>query len=353
VSARPLYHFGARFWGPHFFRGTRGTCEDLPDGRLREIVEILPDRAACPEFFDGMRGWMRAVPRLLGQDEAQVELEQDGRRGEFLIAPPPSARRIRFGRRDPAHRLAETTRRLDSLSRLGRELARHAGLRELGDALLGLLEEQLDVRALQLWWFERGGEGPVFLATRGDPSGGSSERFEIRGVGGPIGRLEVFGVRGRRLVGEDAKLLRELLPWIGVALEHARTRDDICRLTILLENEVRDWQRVERSLQQLFGEEDAGAHVASGLLRGMKTVLLVEENPVTRFASRSILEARGYAVIEAGSGEEALRVCEERPDVDLVVTDADSPSLPHGFARRALQLRPRLRGVLLLQLRQS
>src|SRR5215472_5051383 len=47
-SARPIYLVGARWWGPWVFRGTRSTCEELADGRLREVIEILPGYAECP-----------------------------------------------------------------------------------------------------------------------------------------------------------------------------------------------------------------------------------------------------------------------------------------------------------------
>ncbi|MGX9350493.1 ATP-binding protein [Shimia sp. W99] len=66
-------------------------------------------------------------------------------------------------------------------------------------------------------------------------------------------------------------------------------------------------------------------------------VLLVEdEAPVRSFASRA-LRLRGFTVLEAGSGEEALELLEnEAPVVDLFVTDVIMPGLDGpGWVRKA------------------
>ncbi len=60
---------------------------------------------------------------------------------------------------------------------------------------------------------------------------------------------------------------------------------------------------------------------------GSGTVLLVEdEAPVRAFAARA-LKLRGYHVLEAASGEEALELLEERPAVDIFVSDVIMPGL--------------------------
>jgi response regulator RpfG family c-di-GMP phosphodiesterase len=51
------------------------------------------------------------------------------------------------------------------------------------------------------------------------------------------------------------------------------------------------------------------------------TVLLVEDNPITRKMMRFALEAEGYAVLEAGAGAAALQIAaESRPDLLLRFT---------------------------------
>ncbi len=55
-----------------------------------------------------------------------------------------------------------------------------------------------------------------------------------------------------------------------------------------------------------------------------RSVLLVEDNAITRKMVRFALESRGYAVLVAGSGEEALERIRQRPDLvllDLVLPD--------------------------------
>ncbi|QPH53614.1 ATP-binding protein [Pontivivens ytuae] len=60
---------------------------------------------------------------------------------------------------------------------------------------------------------------------------------------------------------------------------------------------------------------------------GSGTVLLVEdEAPVRAFAARA-LKLRGYHVLEAASGEEALELLAEKPAVDIFVSDVIMPGL--------------------------
>jgi two-component system, cell cycle response regulator DivK len=58
----------------------------------------------------------------------------------------------------------------------------------------------------------------------------------------------------------------------------------------------------------------------------MKTVLIAEDNAVNRELLRELLELRGYTVVEACDGEEALRkLSESLPDVLLL--DLNMPVL--------------------------
>jgi DNA-binding NtrC family response regulator len=54
------------------------------------------------------------------------------------------------------------------------------------------------------------------------------------------------------------------------------------------------------------------------------TVLLVDDEPGVRFALSEVLHDRGYRVISAGSGHEALASLE---GVDVVVTDFSMPGM--------------------------
>ena len=131
-SARPLYHMGARWYGPSLFSATRAVCEETSDGRIRQTIEILPEFKACPLFFVTMRGALRGTPTLLGQDRALVEMEsEDERRAVFLITPPPSLtlwarlRRALFPDRDLDRASEEGEAQRDELQH-GYDVARRA-----------------------------------------------------------------------------------------------------------------------------------------------------------------------------------------------------------------------------------
>jgi two-component system cell cycle sensor histidine kinase/response regulator CckA len=60
----------------------------------------------------------------------------------------------------------------------------------------------------------------------------------------------------------------------------------------------------------------------------MKTILLVEDEDMLRGLIRELLEIKGYAVLEASQGVEALEVLEKNgKPVDLVLTDVVMPHM--------------------------
>jgi CheY-like chemotaxis protein len=384
-SARPVYLVGARWWGPWVFRGTRATCEELADGRLREVIEILPGYAECPLFFQGIRGVLRAMPLLFGQPEAVVDLRHDGRRGEFLITPPPAKRRLRnlFGRRATVSTLpgdleelgfhqeqlresmrrnrvagvllAEKSRRLETLHRLGRELSQWQEEGEIACAVIRLLAQQFRVRGVRLSGRARQGAGVVALAASGDRSGPPSATHVLAAASGPVGRLELWGFADEGAVPHDEALLRELLPWIGVALENAQSEAAIRGLTQWLEADLADWTRLERRLE---GALEGRASLAGEQLRShegdSETILLVENDGGLRRVARGLLELEGYTVIEAASRADALAICaSQSTPIHLLVTDVLAPSVGREVAGHVIRLHPELRGLMMLRLRSS
>ncbi len=82
--------------------------------------------------------------------------------------------------------------------------------------------------------------------------------------------------------------------------------------------------------------------VEAELPRGVETVLLAEDEEVVRSLAREILRSAGYTVLEAGDGEEALKVAGSHPGpIHLLLTDVIMPRLggPE-LARRLQPLRP-------------
>jgi PAS domain S-box-containing protein len=78
---------------------------------------------------------------------------------------------------------------------------------------------------------------------------------------------------------------------------------------------------------------------------GGETILLVEDEPALREVTRRLLTRNGYHVLEAGDGEDALRIAEEHPDpVDLLLTDVVMPKmLGKQVAEHVQRSRPRIK----------
>jgi PAS domain S-box-containing protein len=82
------------------------------------------------------------------------------------------------------------------------------------------------------------------------------------------------------------------------------------------------------------------AHARDG--RGSETVLLVEDHPEVLRLTREILRQRGYRLLEAANGAEALALAAGHPGpIDALVTDIVMPGMNgRELAARVLELRP-------------
>jgi CheY-like chemotaxis protein len=100
---------------------------------------------------------------------------------------------------------------------------------------------------------------------------------------------------------------------------------------------------------QAFGRMSAAtmAGVEDEFAPGRGTILMVEDEPGVREAIAMLLEMIGYAVISAGSGEEALALpLESVPD--LLLSDVKLPGMPGTVAAAQLVARwPLLKVVLM------
>ncbi len=60
-------------------------------------------------------------------------------------------------------------------------------------------------------------------------------------------------------------------------------------------------------------------------------VLVVEDEPLVRAMVVDALEDEGFGVVEAPTGDHALKVLKARDDIDVVLTDVDMPGSVDGF----------------------
>src|SRR6266536_710310 len=91
--------------------------------------------------------------------------------------------------------------------------------------------------------------------------------------------------------------------------------------------------------------EDETPSLETEILSGTETVLVVEDEPALRRLISVSLEKRGYTVLAAEDGTEAIRILENNPgEIDLVVSDIMMPKL-NGLElrKKATLLRPDMR----------
>ncbi len=74
------------------------------------------------------------------------------------------------------------------------------------------------------------------------------------------------------------------------------------------------------------------------------TILVVEDSPFLRYAARAVLQRRGYVVLEAADGQEAMDImAQARPD--LVLLDLVMPRLSGAEVLNAMRNHPELKAI--------
>ena len=75
---------------------------------------------------------------------------------------------------------------------------------------------------------------------------------------------------------------------------------------------------------------------------GTETILLVEDEAALREITMEYLQSKGYVVLSASNGMQALEICRMHPDpINVVLTDIVMPGIPGpAFVEAALQMRP-------------
>jgi CheY-like chemotaxis protein len=76
--------------------------------------------------------------------------------------------------------------------------------------------------------------------------------------------------------------------------------------------------------------------------RDGETILLIEDEPAVRSLARRVLESRGYSVLEAGNGKDAIQIADDCVGpIHLVLSDVVMPDMNGGMvAQRLHESRP-------------
>ncbi|MBI3993314.1 MAG: PAS domain S-box protein [Candidatus Lambdaproteobacteria bacterium] len=96
--------------------------------------------------------------------------------------------------------------------------------------------------------------------------------------------------------------------------------------------------------RELSATDENQQHAKYEALRGVETILLVEDEELVRHAAQRTLEAHGYKIVSAANGAEAESIfCDFDGKFDLVLTDMVMPVLGGSeLAKRLRKLRPDL-----------
>lgn len=62
-------------------------------------------------------------------------------------------------------------------------------------------------------------------------------------------------------------------------------------------------------------------------MKGKNTILIAEDEAINRMYLGEILKDKGYLVLEAEDGLEAVQQCRNHPEIDLVLMDVKMPNL--------------------------
>jgi signal transduction histidine kinase len=79
------------------------------------------------------------------------------------------------------------------------------------------------------------------------------------------------------------------------------------------------------SLERMAPREASSRRASAATVA--RKVLLVDDEPLVRMGTADMLEEMGHEVVEAANGSEALRLLDEHPDIDAVVTDFTMPQM--------------------------
>ncbi len=137
---------------------------------------------------------------------------------------------------------------------------------------------------------------------------------------------------------------------LGLAMVYGFTKRSGGYVTVCSEPGI--GTTVHLYLPRFTGSPKAGEamheEMAAEVAAGAGTVLVVDDESQLRELAVETLKTRGYRVLSAGSGKEALAVLAREPGIDLLFSDVVMPGAVDGYelAERALAERPALKVLL-------
>jgi CheY-like chemotaxis protein len=92
---------------------------------------------------------------------------------------------------------------------------------------------------------------------------------------------------------------------------------------------------------------ERGDAILADRKRGSPVVLVVDDDPDVLDVTAGVLELKGFAVLRASSGQEAIEALRRHPEVELLFTDVLMPGITGiELAKQATAMRPGLPVVL-------
>jgi CheY-like chemotaxis protein len=92
-------------------------------------------------------------------------------------------------------------------------------------------------------------------------------------------------------------------------------------------------------------EKTAPHRPGPGFAASLSRILIVDDDPSTRFVLRMILEREGYTIVEAGNGAAALDLIRPDPLPDIVMTDLMMPVMTGMQLIQRLRSEPRTASI--------
>lgn len=127
-----------------------------------------------------------------------------------------------------------------------------------------------------------------------------------------------------------------------VSLEAERELDRISDRAVVYR--VAPPEEIRARVERTYAEADEPRHQVPSLgpeARGVRRVLVVEDDPDSRLLLRSVLEQEGFEVIEAEDGETALEVLDEEGGFHLMTLDLKLPGMEGLEVLEKVRRRPR------------